>query len=494
MALSRVKVWIAGEVLTASDLNAEFNNILNNPVSLISPFTAALDLDGYTLTLDAAGVTTIISSGSQAYQFTPGAKAGTPSTTGSVQNFVASTFTDTATAASGTVTNFVAHAFQRPTLAATNASVTATNAASVYIANAPAAGTNQTITNAYALWVDDGISRLDGGLIADGVTALNIGMPTNCRLVATVGSNALTIALKGNDGNDPSVSNPVRVPFRNATIATGDVAWLTVTAATSLVISSGSTLGTISGEISRLWVVAFNDGGTFRLGAVNCYLNPGIAYIESSVIASSTAEGGAGGADTAGVIYTGSAVSAKAMTILGYVESTQATAGTWATSPSTIRPWVSGMRLPGQVVQQRRTINVAASTGSTGIPNDDTTPLSSEGDIFISQAITPTSTANVLKITIDVSGAVSAGNHWSYGIFRTGDAAWLKAAKYNLANNDILTQHHMQYQYRAPTVSSTTFNLMAGGNSGTFTINGQSGGRIYGGTIESYIDVEEVMA
>lgn len=37
MAISRVKVWIAGEVLTASDLNAEFNNILNNAASMISP-------------------------------------------------------------------------------------------------------------------------------------------------------------------------------------------------------------------------------------------------------------------------------------------------------------------------------------------------------------------------------------------------------------------------------------------------------------------------
>ena len=34
MALSRVKTWSSGETLTASDLNAEFNNILNNPVSL----------------------------------------------------------------------------------------------------------------------------------------------------------------------------------------------------------------------------------------------------------------------------------------------------------------------------------------------------------------------------------------------------------------------------------------------------------------------------
>lgn len=43
MALSRVKSWIANEVLTASDLNAEFNNILNNALSLISPLTGNLN-------------------------------------------------------------------------------------------------------------------------------------------------------------------------------------------------------------------------------------------------------------------------------------------------------------------------------------------------------------------------------------------------------------------------------------------------------------------
>ncbi len=53
MALSRSKTWIAAEILTASDLNNEFNNILNNPVSLISPLTAALDMDGKEIVLDA---------------------------------------------------------------------------------------------------------------------------------------------------------------------------------------------------------------------------------------------------------------------------------------------------------------------------------------------------------------------------------------------------------------------------------------------------------
>lgn len=49
MSLARLKTWVLGEVLSASDLNAEFNNILDNAASLISPALANLDLDGFTL-------------------------------------------------------------------------------------------------------------------------------------------------------------------------------------------------------------------------------------------------------------------------------------------------------------------------------------------------------------------------------------------------------------------------------------------------------------
>lgn len=52
MALARVKTWSAGEVLTASDLNAEFNNLLNNARDLISPLTSSLDMNGFELIMD----------------------------------------------------------------------------------------------------------------------------------------------------------------------------------------------------------------------------------------------------------------------------------------------------------------------------------------------------------------------------------------------------------------------------------------------------------
>jgi len=53
MAKVRTKSWIASEILTAADLNAEFDALLSSPIDLISPATAALDMDGQEIIMDA---------------------------------------------------------------------------------------------------------------------------------------------------------------------------------------------------------------------------------------------------------------------------------------------------------------------------------------------------------------------------------------------------------------------------------------------------------
>jgi hypothetical protein len=95
--------------------------------------------------------------------FSGAISASSWTTNGLVLKTAAATYTDSSTAGSGTAATGVFTSFGVPTLAATNTSVTTTDAATVYIAGAPAAGTNQTLTNAYALWVDAGKVRFDGG-------------------------------------------------------------------------------------------------------------------------------------------------------------------------------------------------------------------------------------------------------------------------------------------------------------------------------------------
>lgn len=138
---------------------------------------------------------------------------------------------------------------------------------------------------------------------------------------ASVGSNALTIS-----------ASQLSLDFRSATLTSGTITTVTGTPA-NLVISSGSTLGTVSARQSRITVLAINNAGTIELAAVNLC---GVDLSETGLI-STTAEGGAGAADSGIIAYSTTARSNVAYRVLGFIESTQATAGTWATAPSTIQ-------------------------------------------------------------------------------------------------------------------------------------------------------------
>lgn len=139
---------------------------------------------------------------------------------------------------------------------------------------------------------------------------------------ASVASSALTIS-----------ASALTLDFRSTTLTSGTVTTVTGTPS-NLVISSGSTLGTVSATQSRIVVIAMNNGGTIELAAVN--ISGGNQLDETNLI-STTAEGGAGAADSASTIYSTTARTSLAYRVIGFIQSTQATAGTWATAPSTIQ-------------------------------------------------------------------------------------------------------------------------------------------------------------
>ena len=94
-----------------------------------------------------------------------------------------SDITDNNTSASGTATAFNYVNIENPRIMASNALVTTTNASTVYIKGAPAASTNQTITNAYALNVAAGNVKLGGDLEVGGDLQVN-GTNSNINLNA----------------------------------------------------------------------------------------------------------------------------------------------------------------------------------------------------------------------------------------------------------------------------------------------------------------------
>ena len=97
-----------------------------------------------------------------------GNKSITPGSDGVTLHVDAQDITDTNTSGSGTATTFNHVVVERPRLLAVNSSVTTTNASTVYIEGAPTAHTNQTITNAYALYIHAGNSYFGGAITANG--------------------------------------------------------------------------------------------------------------------------------------------------------------------------------------------------------------------------------------------------------------------------------------------------------------------------------------
>lgn len=190
-----------------------------------------------------------------------------------------------------------------------------------------------------------------GPVTISGVFTANIPVPTNLSIAPSVGSNALTIAIKGNDGNDASATNPIRVDFRSATLTSGVRVWRDITAALSAVVSSGSTLGHVSAIAQFVYVYLIDNAGT-----------PEIAYSGSAMwdqggVVSTTAEGGAGAADSAVALYSTTARSNVACRLIGRLKSTQATAGTWATAIAEVTNY------PFQDNHVRSTIRLANGNG-----------------------------------------------------------------------------------------------------------------------------------
>ncbi len=322
----------------------------------------------------------------------------------------------------------------------------------------------------------------------------------NLQLLATVGSNLLTVAVKGADGNDPSATNPVLVPIRDATAVNGNPVLLSITAALSInTNTTGATLGSSNSTAFRFWVGVFNNAGTPVLALRNCFASGSLYPLDDRNTQSSTAMSGT--ATAAGIWYTpnGTTLANKAVAVLGYVEYNAtglATAGTYNVAPQFVQLAGPNTPRPGYEIQRAYNFTGAVASGTTAMPNDDTIPQSAEGDQYMAQAITPTSAANVLEIRHVGNYAAGAVAYLSVALFQDSAADAL-AASYSqpvgVANSAWLMA--LEWVMRAQTASASTFKIRAGSTGGsTITFNGLAAGRKLGGSLASFLSVKEIMA
>lgn len=148
----------------------------------------------------------------------------------------------------------------------------------------------------------------------------------------------------------------------------------------------------------------------------------------------------------------------------------------------------------GTVLQVVNTQTGAVATGTTLMPSDDTILQNTEGDEYMSLAITPTSTTNKLRIDVVFNGAASTNNNPIMALFQDSTANALATTAHRFPQVNTLEQIVLTHYMTAGTTSATTFKVRVGGGSGTITFNGVGGVRQYGGTMASSITITEIKA
>jgi hypothetical protein len=209
----------------------------------------------------------------------------------------------------------------------------------------------------------------------------------NGKLVASVAANAATFAIKTLAGADPSATDPVGVMFPDASL-------LWITAALSLTVPSGATLGTYAGWPFRLWFAVINNAGTPVLSVRNCSC---IATNQFSVsgmspgITGMTSPPGNNYKTTYGAVTIATSQPYRYIAYADY-DSGQVTAGTWIALPSRIIHMSPNSPLPGAAVQE-----VFASMAA----QVNVTPTAVFTNTNITAAIAPFFVTNLVRIQVN---------------------------------------------------------------------------------------------
>lgn len=339
------------------------------------------------------------------------------------------------------------------------------------------------------------MSSAGSRLHSSGLTKFTI---PNGKIVATVSGNALTVELKDSAGNDPSPTNPLYVALPTDQTSGAAFEGRAIVAPLSVTAPNGKTFQTANGVPFRLWLKIYDDGGTPRLGVENCYdgANTYIFPLAEYGLESTTAIA-TGGGGLAGVSYTTVAVSSKPYRILGFLNwnTGLATAGAWSAGPDEIRMYSGGFR-PGQVVQDAlQTLQGLSSTLPPAvIPFDATKPQSSEGYQIGSRIITPTSPINLIYNEARIPCSYSIANTLTLALFKYPAADAMAAGWADVRAADVPAVLQVVDCRQAMTVSQLTYLYNVGGSSaGTFYLNGNSAGAIYGNLLALYLRCAEIM-
>ena len=150
----------------------------------------------------------------------------------------------------------------------------------------------------------------------------------------------------------------------------------------------------------------------------------------------------------------------------------------------------------GKLLQQVNTQTGAVSTGTTIFPEDDSIPQNTEGDEYMTLSITPKSATSVINIEVHVFYSQSTGTRSGIGLFKDSDADALAFTSNFIKDSTSMSNMQVFYSETSGNTTARTYKVRCGNiqNAGTFTFNGQSGNRKFGGTVLSTIRILEIEA
>lgn len=319
----------------------------------------------------------------------------------------------------------------------------------------------------------------------------------NGSLAASVANNALTVALKTKAGNDPSPTDPVFIAFRSATPGNGSFVVRQVTGPLTLTVSAGSTLGTQNGAIHRLYVYLIDHAGSVELAIYNPYAADvrSLARQREDGLVTTTAEGGIGTADSARTLYSAVARTNVPIALLGYLESTQTTAGIWASAPSHVQTVYPGMPRTGDIVATSYAATSTVIITSAVIPTDNTVPQNTEGAEALAVTHTPQAGPNILDVRFRAVIEVSTSTHITVCLFVDSEPDARKSVSKSQGTPGWGETLLLEYRMAAASTSQRRLAVRFGPHDATVTLRlNRISAVTFGGTLETTLEVIEIWA